>query len=255
MSNFEEKQKKTANRLGVPFEKLPRHIAIIMDGNGRWAQERNLPRIAGHQEGGKTVEKIVQHCVDFGIESLTLYSFSMENWRRPKLEVNSLMTIYSRYIVGTHQTLMKNNIKLIHLGRLEKLPENLQTELLETIALTANNAGMILALALNYSGRAELVDAMRKIAKKCEDGTLDINDISEKCISQHLYAPFFPEPDILIRTANEKRISNFLLWQISYTELYVTDVFWPDFAENDLEEAIKDYSKRTRRFGNINPEL
>jgi undecaprenyl diphosphate synthase len=251
MNDFEEKQKRTAERLGLAVERLPHHIAIIMDGNGRWAESRGLPRMAGHREGGKTVERIAKHCVNIGIESLTLYSFSVENWKRPKNEVESLMHLYSRYLAEIRPTLMDNNVRLIHLGGIDQLPEQVRSELQQTACLTAENTGMVIALALNYSGRGEIVDAMRKIAQECKDGQLSVKDINEQCVSKHLYAPNLSEPDILIRTANERRISNFLLWQISYSEFYVTKVYWPDFMEKDLEDAIIDYAQRERRFGDI----
>lgn len=245
----EEKLKETAKRLGLTLEQMPRHIAIIMDGNGRWAQKRNLPRAKGHYEGGKTVEKIAQHCVDFGIECLTLYSFSMENWKRPKSEVDTLMHIYSRYLVEIRPTLMKNNVKLIHLGWSAQLPASVKTELAKTMEMTAGNTGMIIALALNYGGRAEIVDAVKKIAEEYKNGRLGFGDIDEECVSEHLHTAGLAEPDLLIRTANEMRVSNFLLWQISYSEFYVTETLWPDFKKPDLEEAIVAYAQRERRFG------
>jgi undecaprenyl diphosphate synthase len=251
MNNFEQKQKETAKRLGLRTEQLPKHIAIIMDGNGRWAQKRGLPRVAGHRQGGKTVEKIAQYCIDIGIESLTLYSFSTENWKRPKAEVDELMALYTIYLSQFRPMLIKNNAKLIHLGRLSQLPADLQNTISEAVKTTAANTEMILAIALNYSGRAELIDAVRQIAQKCKQGKLDIDAIDEQCIRNHLYAPFLAEPDILIRTANEKRVSNFLLWQISYSEFYVSEKFWPDFTENDLDQAMLDYAARERKFGDI----
>jgi len=251
MDNPEEKLKQTAERLGLPPEQMPRHIAIIMDGNGRWARKKGLPRVEGHRQGGKTVEKIAQCCVDFGIESLTLYSFSIENWKRPETEVNALMHLYTQYLVGIRPTLMKNNVKLIHLGRLAGLPEAVQNELGKTMEITSANTGMILALALNYGGRTEIVDATQKIAQEYKSGKLHLGDIDEQCISRHLYTAGLAEPDLLIRTANEMRISNFLLWQISYSEFYVTKTFWPDFKKAALEKAILTYAKRTRRFGTI----
>ena len=245
----EGKLRETAKRLGLTLEQMPRHIAIIMDGNGRWAQKRNLPRAKGHYEGGKTVEKIAQHCVDFGIECLTLYSFSMENWKRPKSEVDTLMHIYSRYLVEIRPTLMKNNVKLIHLGWSAQLPASVKTELAKTMEMTAGNTGMIIALALNYGGRAEIVDAVKKIAEEYKNGRLGFGDIDEECVSEHLHTAGLAEPDLLIRTANEMRVSNFLLWQISYSEFYVTETLWPDFKKPDLEEAIVAYAQRERRFG------
>lgn len=251
MESSEEKLGKIAERLGVTLEQMPRHIAIIMDGNGRWAQKKGLPRIEGHQRGGKTVETIALCCVAFGIESLTLYSFSIENWKRPKSEVNALMHLYAQYLVGIRPTLMKNNVKLIHLGRLDQLPSAVKTELSRTIAETSVNTGMTLALALNYGGRTEIIDATKKIAQEYKDGQLRLEDIDEQCIEQHLYTAGLAEPDLLIRTANEMRISNFLLWQISYSEFYVTETFWPDFKEADLEKAMLTYAQRSRRFGTI----
>jgi undecaprenyl diphosphate synthase len=251
MEGFEEKLTKTAKRLGLTLEQMPRHIAIIMDGNGRWAQRRSLPRVQGHSQGARTVEKIAQCCVDLGIESLTIYSFSIENWKRPKAEVNALMHLYTEYLVGIRPTLMKNNVELIHLGRLAGLPVPVQNELKKTMEDTRANTGMKLALALNYGGTAEIVDAARRIAQEYKTGKLRLKDINEQCISRHLYVAGLAEPDLLIRTANEMRISNFLLWQISYSEFYVTRTLWPDFKKASVEKAILAYAKRTRRFGTV----
>ena len=251
MKSFDEKIEKTAERLGLATEQIPRHIAIIMDGNGRWAQKKGLPRAQGHQQGGKTVETIALRCVDFGIESLTLYSFSIENWERPKAEVNTLMHLYSQYLVGIRPMMKKNKVKLIHLGRLAQLPSAVKKDLRKTMEITAGNTGMILALALNYGGRTEIADAAQKIAQQYKKGKLRLKDIDEECISRHLYTAGLAEPDLLIRTANEMRISNFLLWQISYSEFYVTKTLWPDFKKTDLEKAILAYAKRDRRFGII----
>jgi len=251
MMSFEEKLENTANRLGLAVEQMPHHIAIIMDGNGRWAQRKGFPRVEGHRQGGKTVETIAQCCVDFGIESLTLYSFSIENWKRPETEVNALMHLYAQYLVGIRPTLMKNNVKLVHLGRMDGLPSSVQNELEKTIEMTGSNTGMILALALNYGGRAEIIDATKEIAQKYKKGELRLKDIDENVIHQHLYTAGLSEPDLLIRTADEMRISNFLLWQISYSEFYVTKTFWPDFKKAALEKAILAYAKRTRRFGTV----
>jgi undecaprenyl diphosphate synthase len=248
---FEEKLEKTAKRLGLMVKQMPRHIAIIMDGNGRWARKKGLPRVAGHRQGGKTVERIAQCCVDFGVESLTLYSFSIENWKRPKTEVDGLMHLYSQYLIGIRDTLMKNNVRLIHLGRLAQLPLAVKTELTRTMKMTAANTGMELALALNYGGRTEIADATRKIAREYKNGKLRLKDIDEQCVSRYLYTAGLAEPDLLIRTANEMRVSNFLLWQISYSEFYVTGTLWPDFKRADLERAIRAYGRRTRRFGTV----
>ncbi len=251
MKKPEEKLKKTAKRLGLRPNQMPRHIAIIMDGNGRWAKRKGLPRVEGHREGGKTVEKIAQCCVDFGIESLTLYSFSIENWKRPKGEVSALMHLYTQYLIEIRATLMKNNVKLVHLGRSAGLPAPVQNELKKTMEITDANTGMILALALNYSGRVEIIDATIQIAQEYKNGKLRLRDINEQCVSRHLYTAGLAEPDLLIRTANEMRISNFLLWQISYSEFYVTKTLWPDFKKSSLENAILAYAKRNRRFGTV----
>lgn len=248
---FQEKLNSTAGRLGIAVEQMPRHIAIIMDGNGRWAQKKGLPRAEGHRQGGKTVEIIAQCCVDFGIESLTLYSFSIENWKRPETEVNALMHLYTQYLIEIRPTLMKNNVKLVHLGRTDGLPSTVMGELTKTMEMTSSNTGMILALALNYGGRAEIIDATKAIAQEYKKGTLSLEDIDENVINRNLYTAGLSEPDLLIRTANEMRISNFLLWQISYSEFYVTKTLWPDFKKAALEKAIMAYAKRTRRFGTI----
>ncbi|UCE49800.1 MAG: isoprenyl transferase [Phycisphaerales bacterium] len=255
METFEEKLSRTASRLGLAIEQLPRHIAIIMDGNGRWAQQRSLPRVEGHREGAGIIENIAMHCVDIGIESLTLYSFSIENWKRPQSEINALMHIHSEHLVSIRPTLMENNVRLLHLGRVAGLPQSVQNDLAETVEMTVSNTGMKLALALNYSGRVEIVDATRKIAQEFKNGTLSLDEIDEQCVSNHLYGAGLPDPDLLIRTANEMRISNFLLWQISYSEFYVTKTLWPSFTKESLEKAIMAYAKRSRRFGTIETAL
>lgn len=251
MKSFEEKQKITAERLGIKTIQMPRHIAIIMDGNGRWAKQKGLPRFEGHNQGGKVVETIALRCVDFGIESLTLYSFSIENWKRPQAEINALMYLYTQYLVGIRDMLMRNNVKLVHLGRLDNIPDEVVNELHKTMEITGKNTGMTLALALNYGGRTEITDAVKKIAQEYKAGKLNLKDIDEQCVAQHLYTAGLAEPDLLIRTANEMRISNFLLWQISYSEFYVTKTFWPDFNKASLEKAIKAYAKRIRHFGDL----
>ncbi len=255
MQSFEEKLSKTAERLGVALEQIPRNIAIIMDGNGRWAQQQSLPRVEGHREGASIIESIALHCVDLGIESLTLYSFSIENWKRPQAEINALMHIHSEHLVSIRPTLMNNNVKLLHLGRVAGLPESVRKDLTDTMEMTASNTGMKLALALNYGGRAEIVDATRKIAQKYKDGELRLDDIDQQCVSDHLYETRLADPDLLVRTANEMRISNFLLWQVSYSEFYVTKTLWPSFKRESVEEAILAYAKRRRRFGAIEAGL
>ncbi len=251
----EKNLQKTAKRLDLDISQMPRNVAIIMDGNGRWAKHRGLPRAEGHCQGGKTVEKIALDCVDIGFEALTLYSFSTENWKRPKDEVDALMGLYTQYLVGIRPMMMKNHVKLLHLGRLEGLPEILKTELANSIEMTADNDGLMLGFAINYSGRTEIEDAIKKISIECKAGKLSTEDINEQCISEHLYAPAIGEPDLLIRTANERRISNFLLWQISYSEFHITETLWPDFTKQNLEDAILAYAKRNRRFGNIDSEV
>ncbi len=249
MTNMEQKRKATAERLGLPPELMPRHLAIIMDGNGRWAQQRGLPRYEGHGQGARTAEMISLRCVDLGIESVILYVFSLENWKRPQAEIDALMHLYSGYLVSIRRSLMENNVRFVHLGRTEGLPAAVKDALLGTAELTSGNSGMVLAMALNYGGRAEIVDATRAIAQSVQQGKLRVEDIDERCISDNLYTKGLADPDLLIRTANELRVSNFLLWQISYSEFYVTDTLWPDFDQATLEEALTAYARRDRRFG------
>jgi undecaprenyl diphosphate synthase len=235
--------------VGVPTERRPRHIAIIMDGNGRWALERNLPRIAGHRAGARTVRDIVVECVRMGIKALTLFSFSIENWKRPVSEVDGLMSLYLEYLAKERQELIDNNVRFVQVGRREGLPDKVLAEMDQTIAATRHCTGLTLALALNYSSRAEITDAVRAIASKVKQGTLDVQQIDEQIISDHLYTAGLPDPDLLIRTAGEMRISNYLLWQISYAELHVSQRYWPDFTLADLHLAVRDYASRNRRFG------
>ena len=237
--------------LDIPQQCLPRHIAIIMDGNGRWASQRDLPRLEGHQQGSKRVRPIVTECVRLGVQCLTLYSFSTENWKRPSEEVRGLMELYAEYLIGERPTTMANNVKVRHLGDPDALPERVVRELNETVRISSTNTGMTLCLALNYSGRSELVAAIRKIAADVAGGRSDKAAIDEALVSSYLDTAGLPDPDLLIRTAGEMRISNFLLWQISYAELYVTDVFWPDFDVDVLHGAIKEYAHRSRRFGGL----
>lgn len=244
-----------AERLGVAVSKMPCHIAIIMDGNGRWALRRGLERYHGHREGARVVEKVVHHCVNLGLECLTLYSFSMQNWKRPKKEVDFLMGLYTQYLVGIRKTLKKHDVRLVHLGRTERLPVKLVKELNKTVEIASKHTGMTLALALNYGSREEIVDAAKKICRDCIDGKMEIEQIDEQCISENLYSAGLPDPDLLIRTSNERRLSNFLLWQLSYTEFYVTDTLWPDFTAEELDRAIIEYSKRARRLGDIRPSV
>jgi undecaprenyl diphosphate synthase len=238
----------------IPPQKFPRHIAVIMDGNGRWAVKRGLERIRGHQEGAKTVRRVVTECARLrkhhgGPDFLTLYSFSLENWKRPVDEVGFLMQMYVEYLRTERATMMENNIKFAQIGRLDNLPDPVLDEVNITLEETKNNDGLTLVLALNYSSRAEITDAVRAIARKVQQGDLAPEEIEESTISDHLYTAGMPDPDLLIRTAGEMRVSNYLLWQISYAELCVSDVLWPDFDVADLHNAIREFSKRNRRFG------
>jgi undecaprenyl diphosphate synthase len=240
--------------LDIPPERIPRHIAIIMDGNGRWAVRRGLDRVQGHQQGAKTVRAIVTECANLrkrlgGPDYLTLYSFSLENWKRPVDEVSFLMQMYIDYLRQERPTMMENNIRFRQIGRLDNLPDPVLDELNVTLEETRGNTGLTLVLALNYSSRAEITDAVRAIATKVRSGQLPPDDIDEQTISQHLYTADMPDPDLLIRTAGELRVSNYLLWQISYAELYVSDVLWPDFGIEDLHGAIRAFASRNRRFG------
>jgi len=236
----------------VPPQRRPRHIAIIMDGNGRWARERDLPRIAGHKAGARGVRDIVTECARLGLKALTLYSFSLENWKRPQDEISGLMSLYLEYLGKERQELLDNNIRFVQLGRREGLPPNVLAAVDDTMAATEHATGLTLALALNYGSRAEITDAMRAIANKVQRGEIKPDQITEETISNHLYTagpPALPDPDLLIRTAGEMRVSNYLLWQISYAEIHVTPKHWPDFGVEDLHIAIRDYAARNRRFG------
>ncbi len=237
--------------LGLTPEQLPAHIAIIMDGNGRWAKQRGLPRIRGHELGAQTVRDITTHCARLGIEALTLYSFSTENWKRPKDEVEFLMELYAQHLVSERGTIMDNNVRFLHVGKREGLPDKVLREMDETIAQSASNTGLKLCLALNYGSRDEIVQGVRRIAEQVREGELLPEQIDESTIDESLYTAVLPDPDLLIRTANERRISNFLLWQISYAEVYFCKTHWPDFGEEDLNEAIKDFANRQRRFGDV----
>ncbi|MFQ5425360.1 MAG: isoprenyl transferase [Phycisphaerae bacterium] len=240
--------------LGVPAVKLPRRVAIIMDGNGRWARRQGLNRIEGHEAGAANVREVVTHGARLGLECLTLYSFSTENWNRPLDEIAHLMKLYVRYLIRERDEIMSNNIRLIQIGRRDGLPEDVLRELDETVALSRDNRGMTLCLALNYSSRAEIVDAIRAIAARVAEGRLTCDDIDEQTVSDTLYTAGMMDPDLLIRTAGEMRVSNFLLWQISYAELFVTDVLWPDFHTEHLDEAFREYARRDRRFGRVRSE-
>jgi len=222
-----------------------------MDGNGRWAKQRGLPRIEGHRAGAESVRAIVRACGELGIRYLTLYAFSSENWRRPKAEVEALMHLLEFYLQREVAELDRNHVRLMAIGRLHELPESAQRQLDKSIAALRDNTGLTLVLALSYGGRAEIVDAVRSIARDIKTNALDVADITEELIAQRLYTRDIPDPDLLIRTSGEFRVSNFLLWQISYTEIYVTHTLWPDFRKPELLAALADYSKRQRRFGSV----
>jgi undecaprenyl diphosphate synthase len=245
-----------SQRADIPADRMPRHIAIIMDGNGRWAVRQGLPRVAGHERGSRTVRDIVTECARLQKltgrpECVTLYSFSTENWKRPPEEVAFLMEMYGRYLAAELPTLMENNLRFRQIGRREGLPAEVLAEVDAAVAATAKNTGMVLSLAVNYGSRSEIVDAVRQIAEAAQSGRLQPADIDEAAIETRLYTAGLPDPDLLIRTAGEMRLSNYLLWQISYAELYVTDVLWPDFGAADLQAALKSFASRGRRFGGV----
>jgi len=237
-----------------PLGALPAHVAIIMDGNGRWAAARRLPRTRGHAAGVESVRTITRACARRKVRQLTLYAFSEENWKRPRREVSLLMRLLRRFLVAERGEIMENDIRLTAIGRLHRLPDDVRTELEKSRELSRNNGGMVLNLALSYGGRQEIVDAARAIAVRVKAGELEADDITEEVVAAHLYQPSMPPPDLLIRTAGELRVSNFLLWQISYAELYVTPTCWPDFREEELDEALRAYANRVRKFGGLVPE-
>ena len=236
---------------GVPADKLPRHIAVIMDGNGRWARERGLPRIEGHRRGSESVRACTAACIEAGVPYLTLYAFSKENWQRPADEVGALMLLLDRFLAERTAEIMERNIRLLAIGHLADLPGKARKRLEDTIAKSANNTALTLTLALSYGARTEIVDATRAIAREVKAGKLDPETINEDTIASHLYTAGVPDPDLLVRTSGEMRISNFLLWQISYAEIVVTPKLWPDFAKEDLFAAMQEYARRNRRYGGI----
>jgi undecaprenyl diphosphate synthase len=239
----------------VNTENLPKHLAIIMDGNGRWAKQQGMLRAFGHENGTKSVKKTVETCAKLGIENLTLYAFSTENWNRPKLEVTTLMKLLISSLKKELDTLIKNNIKLNSIGNIEKLPKTAQKELNEVIEKTKNNSRMTLTLALSYGSREEIINAVKNIATKVKNNIISIDSIDDSILNNHLYTRNLPDVDLVIRTSGEHRISNFLLWQIAYAEFYFTDVLWPDFSEEHLYEAIISYQKRERRFGKTSEQI
>lgn len=231
--------------------KIPRHVAIIMDGNGRWAKQRGLPRLKGHEQGAESVRAVMKSARDHGVEVLTLYAFSVENWSRPAAEVNGLMRLLPTFLAKHEKLLHENDTRLRAIGRLEDLPNSTRKELLRVIDETKHHTRRQLVLALSYGGRTELTDAVRKIAREVQSGDLDPETITDETLTGHLYAPDLPEPDLMIRTSGEQRISNFLLWQLSYTELYFAPELWPDFREEQFARALEAYANRQRRFGGV----
>ncbi len=246
-----DNQRRKLTSAGVDPDRIPGHVAIIMDGNGRWAQQRGLPRLEGHRRGYRTVTRIVRVASDAGVRALTLYTFSAENWRRPQDEVSGIMRLIAAAAHRELRRLTDEGVQLRVSGRMEGLPDFVREALLADIERTKNNPGLVLTLAVNYGGRAEIADAVQSIARRVADGELSPEAIDEELVSKSLYQPDLPDPDLLIRTAAEMRVSNFLLWQIAYSEIHVTPVLWPDFAEADLLKAIADYQSRVRKFGGV----
>jgi undecaprenyl diphosphate synthase len=236
---------------GLQPDAMPRHIAVIMDGNGRWAQQRGLPRVEGHQRGTQSVRAIVEECCRLGIEQLTLYCLSVENWKRPQLELDFLMALLHQYLLEERAEIMEQNIRFTTIGRRDGLPDEVLREIDENIRLSRKNTGLTLCLAINYGGRTELVDAARSLARQVQQGNLTPDKIDEPAFDAALYTAGMPDPDLLIRTAGEMRVSNFLLWQISYAELWVTERCWPEFDTETLHEALRDFARRERRFGGL----
>ncbi|MBW2637549.1 MAG: isoprenyl transferase [Deltaproteobacteria bacterium] len=239
----------------IDRNKLPNHIAIIMDGNGRWATKNSMMRVLGHRKGAEAVRDVVKACRKLGIKYLTLYAFSVENWMRPKEEVTALTLLLKKYLEDELSEMMDNNIRLTAIGDIDALEGGVKTTLCEAMEKTSGNEGMCLNLALSYGGRDEIVDGVKKIVRDIATGTIKENDITKDMFSKYLYFPEMPDPDLLIRTSGEYRVSNFLIWQLAYTELYFTDVLWPDFSKEHLMEAIADYQSRERRFGMTSEQL
>jgi undecaprenyl diphosphate synthase len=246
-----EKPIRPALKAKIDPAKLPGHVAVIMDGNGRWAKKRNKPRIAGHQAGANAVGEVVEASRELGIRYLTLYAFSSENWKRPKREVSALMSLLRRFMKDEIEEMLHYEIGMKVIGRTDMLPEKVQREIMETMAKTEHCKKMTVILALSYGGRMEIVDAARRIAERCVEGELSPSDVDEKLFAEHLYFPDCPEPDLLIRTSGESRLSNFMLWQLSYSEIWFTPTLWPDFTKEEFCRAIIDYQNRDRRFGGI----
>ena len=258
MMSVKKKRKRSLNsnpsssiQTDLDPQKLPVHVAVIMDGNGRWAKKRLLNRIKGHEKGSETVRTVVRTCREIGIRVLTLYAFSTENWQRPPSEIAALMALLKKFLISERKEMLDNNIRLNAIGQVERLPEDVRQELNRSMGLTEKNDGMILNLALSYGARTEIVKAVKEIVQDIKTGRIDADSITPDLISKHLYTGKMPDPDLLIRTSGEMRISNFLLWQIAYTEICVTDTLWPDFGKDELLQILKNYQQRERRFGKV----
>jgi undecaprenyl diphosphate synthase len=237
------------NSIDIDIADLPVHVAVIMDGNGRWAKKRRLNRIQGHEKGSEAVRSILRACREIGIPYLTLYAFSTENWQRSKKEISALMGLLIKFLKSEQREMLENNIRLDAIGQIERLPQNVQDELQKAMRLTEKNSALHVYIALSYGGRAEIVRMVQALAKKCKAGQLQPETINEDIVAEHLYTGGIPDPDLLIRTGGEMRISNFLLWQVAYTELHITSTLWPDFSKEEFLQIIKDYQRRERRFG------
>ena len=240
-----------ANDIPLDPAKLPRHVAIIMDGNGRWARKRLLNRIRGHEQGAETVRTITRTSRELGVQVLTLYAFSTENWQRSRTEIAALMELLTRFLISERKEMTDNNIRLNAIGQINRLPESVLRTLHETMDLTKDKDGMLLNLALSYGARDEIVNMVQSIAQKVKDGEIDLESITPELVSDHLYTQNMPDPDLLIRTSGEMRISNFLLWQIAYAEIYVTNTLWPDFSKDEYIDILKEFQQRDRRFGRV----
>ncbi len=244
-----------ADNSQLDMGRIPKHIAVIMDGNGRWAKKKGKFRVFGHQHGVQAVREVAEGCAELGVEYLTLYAFSTENWNRPKIEVNALMTLLVKTIKKETETLMKNDIRLTTIGQIDSLPSDCREELRQAIETTRNNKRMTLILALSYSAKWDIVNSVRHIAKQYKAGEIELEDINEQLISGSLSTKAIPDPDLMIRTSGEHRLSNYLLWELAYSEFYFTDVLWPDFRKENLHEAIKVYQQRERRFGKTGEQV
>jgi undecaprenyl diphosphate synthase len=252
MNNGRRREQTSGLKEQIKRDRLPRHVAMIMDGNGRWAQKKGGERLFGHRNGVESVRQVVEAAGELGVEYLTLYAFSTENWKRPRTEIDGLMTLLTNTIANETKKLNENNVRLLVIGNIADLPRSVQKHLMQAVNILSENTGLTLVLALSYSGRWELTDAVKRMCNDAKSGTLDPDHIDACVVESYLAASFMPDPELLIRTSGERRISNFLLWQLAYTELYFTPVLWPDYRKEHFYEAIIDYQRRERRFGKVN---